>query len=243
MSRIYTISILIILASCGIDVEDPSSPGTPRWVKKSLPEAWPERGIDAFELGGIYLEWVSNIEDEVDMYHLFRSSISEIDASSLAFEIIASIPANDNDTLSYIDRAASEGYTHYYKLIAEDFSGNQSASSDSIYYELVQRLPSASLSPNNYAVLNIERNLSWRYYYSIQMEYYIITLLQEDGKFIFRQVFQPSNYTGALESWKIPTQVQLVEGEIYKWRLDTISKIEESRETAGSESKWATFTY
>ena len=51
-----TFSLSLLTIQCGLNIEDSTPPSPPVWVQKSLPEEWPEPGIDAHESGGIFLE-------------------------------------------------------------------------------------------------------------------------------------------------------------------------------------------
>jgi len=58
-----------------------------------------------------------------------------------------------------------------------------------------------------------------------------------------RELFQPHNYVGSLESWQFPDHILLEANKIYKWRIDIGGNYIEGRETSGAESSWARFLY
>ena len=94
--RLLLSLIFFNFISCGLDIEDPTPPSTPVWVQKSLPEIWPERGIDAHESGGIFLEWEPNPEDDIEAYSIFRAERFEEDDSLGKYELLTVIPIETN---------------------------------------------------------------------------------------------------------------------------------------------------
>ena len=86
---IVVLCIGLNIQSCGIDVEDPKLPKSPTWVHKSFPEEWPERGIDAHETNGIYLEWEPNGGTDISAYHIYRATYYEYNDSLGHYEFLA----------------------------------------------------------------------------------------------------------------------------------------------------------
>jgi hypothetical protein len=230
--------------SCGLDVEDPTPPSPPVWVQKSLPEEWPERGIDAHESGGISLEWVSNAEEDISAYHIYRAQLSTMNDSLGEFESIYRLQKEPALSQHYRDSQVLLRTYYYYKLKAEDNSGFESAYSDSISYSLLQPLSFGHLSPNGLTdSLNSDRQLTWRYWLNIEMEDYCLTVITDDHTVLLRQILFPGDYTGRTEKFSIPNSIQLVPSQIYKWRIDVQARYIQGLETSGSESQWATFVY
>ena len=101
-----------------------------------------------------------------------------------------------------------------------------------------------SMTPNGQSVtLGEDRILKWYPRYSIEMERYVITLLNDENILESRVELVPSTYIPDYESWQIPSQLALDSGKVYKWRIETAGEFFEGYETAGSESPWATFLY
>ncbi len=240
---IFNFSLLII--NCGLDVEDSTPPSKPQWVPKSLPEEWPERGIDAHESGGLFLEWEQNPSDEeIKSYHISRAIYYDEYDSLGEYESLITQPMETNPALEFIDRTATKGIHYYYKIKAEDYSEAKSNYSDPLSYTLLPAIGLSSMFPNGLnMVLGSSRQLTWRYAHSIAMEDYCLTLLAEDNSFMWRQLLIPGNYTGDVETWIIPENIILIPGVSYKWRVDMVARYVESRETSGSESLWATFLF
>ena len=240
---LLTFNFALLTVQCGLDVEDPTPPSSPQWVPKSLPEEWPERGIDAFEGGGIYLEWEdSQVGESITGYKIFRAEYNEITDSLSAYEFLTKKELGAD--LHHIDEETQPGITYYYKIKAEDPSGNLSAFSNSIFYTLLPQLPSGNIAPNGLTIhLKETRQLNWKCYYLNEMEDYCITLLTTENDLVIREVLVPGNYTSDGESWQIPFNIDLVPNQTYKWRIDTGAKYIDGYETSGAESIWATFLY
>jgi hypothetical protein len=234
---------IITFHSCGLDVEDPIPPSPPVWVQKSLPEEWPERGIDAYESGGIFLEWESSIEEDIIAYNIYRATWYEVNDSLGEFDLLRRLE-RDLTSRQYLDLNTEARIRYYYRLRAEDASNNLSDYSDSLSYKILPSITTEWQAPNGLnSILPIDRHLQWLYLWSVEMENYCITVLSENQKLIARHIFVPGNYIGNFESWQIPDSVVLDYGKIYHWRIDTGAKYIGGNETTGSESAWATFLY
>ncbi len=239
---LLTFNFAFLISACGLDVEDPTPPSPPVWVQKSLPEEWPERGIDAHESGGIYLEWEPN--PDINTYIIFRSHYYEVSDSLGEYEELIRIENDFTTPMKYLDSEVTIGTDYYYKIKSMDISKNLSAYSDSLGYSLSPALSINTMSPNGAsATLNINRSLSWNYSISLELENYCLTLLSQDNNLILRVVLSPTNYVDGPESFQIPDSIRLEPLQAYKWRIDTGAKYSNEIETAGSESQWATFLY
>ena len=238
------ITIPLQFNSCGVDIENPIPPSSPVWIDKSLPLEWPERGVDAHESGGIFLQWYPVIGEDIGKYYLHRAEWFESRDSLGEFEIVTMVPENSASVLEYTDESAIKRVRYYYKLKSENNSGMQSEFSESVSYKLITRVGTAGMKPNGLTdTLSQERTLSWNYDLDIAMEDYVITLLSDESDLLYRNLLQPGNYTGSRETWDIPSNINLISGNIYLWRIDTGANYEDGRETTGSESAWATFYY
>lgn len=241
---LLTFNFSFLTIQCGLDVEDPTPPSPPVWVQKSLPEEWPERGIDAHESGGIFIEWHSNPSDDIIAYHLYRAALNEALDSLGGYELIVRLETSTNTRTEYLDEQAITWVEYFYRLKSEDDSGNLSEYSDSVSYKLMQSITLPTMNPNGHSmILGNERTLSWIYRHGIAMEDYCISVLTQDNQFLYREIFQPTNYLGGVESWDIPAEVELTPGQLYKWRIDMGAKYHNSLETNGSESPWAEFLF
>jgi hypothetical protein len=242
---LLTFNFAFLISACGLDIEDPTPPSAPVWVQKSLPEEWPERGIDAHESGGIYLEWMPDSSDRtINAYYIFRAEQFESKDSLSDYTILTSQSVASFPALEYVDNTASLNAKYFYKLKAEDYSTNLSDYSDSVSYKLLPSISDLTMDPNGpLQELDIDRSLSWRYVYMISMENYCITILTEDNIILTRRIFDPRSYHGDVESWNIPLDVILEPEMSYKWRVDMGGQYINDRENAGSESKWASFVY
>jgi hypothetical protein len=241
---LLTFNFALLISACGLDIEDPTPPSPPVWIQKSLPEEWPERGIDAHESGGIYLEWEQNQNEDIVAYLVYRAENFQENDSLGDYELLIRLDSESGTTFEYLDRSVSPRIDYYYKLKSEDPSDNQSTFSDSLRYSLLPSLPASMMTPNGSRdKLSITRQLSWNYNYHIEMEDYCLTILGQNDEYIIRTVFSPTSYTYDDEVWYIPESVDLEVDQVYKWRIDTGAKYVNDYETAGSESPWATFLY
>jgi hypothetical protein len=235
---------LMNLQSCGLDVEDPKPPPPPAWIQKSLPEEWPERGIDAHESGGIYLQWTPEIDENAMAILIYRAELFFNHDSLGDYELIQRIAIEPQMAREYIDSQVAINSVYHYRIGAEDIFEKISYGSVSTYYSLLPQIRQNSMIPNGLSVsLNAERKLSWEFTYVIEMEDYILTILNQNNDFVCREIFNPVDYINGSESWIIPDSVELVPNQIYKWRIDTGAKYVNSNETYGSESVWASFYY
>jgi hypothetical protein len=240
---IFSFSFLIF-QSCGFDVEDPTPPSRPVWTQKSLPEEWPEHGIDAHEAGGIYLEWLPNPEEDIVAYEIYRAAWFEETDSLGDSELIFRLNNESDTELELIDTKVEINRKYLFTIKAIDASGNKSKYSTSQTYTLMPTLEPGVMTPNGLtSVLGVDRLLSWRFSYILTMENFCLTILTQNNEFVFREVMLPATYIDWGDSWQIPIDVELELDGIYKWRFDTNADYINDLETSGSESQWAWFIY
>ncbi|MCF7826922.1 MAG: hypothetical protein K9M55_06330 [Candidatus Marinimicrobia bacterium] len=237
--------VSFLILSCGLDVEDSTQLSPPVWVQKSLPEEWPERGIDAHESGGIFLEWLPNPSDEnVQSYLIFRTEYFDAQDSLGDYELLSILDMRTDDITEYIDRTNNVNRRYYYVIIAENDAGNQSTFSDTLSYIRFGAITAVSLQPNGVDImLPQDRKVQWTYEDDVALENYTLTILNGENDLILRRQLTPGNYIGGIEYFTIPDTILLLSGDIYKWRVDMGAQYVDGRETAGSESAWATFLY
>lgn len=239
---IFNYSFLIV--QCGLDVEDSKLPSPPIWVHKSLPEEWPERGIDAHESGGIYLEWEPTLEDDIVAYKVYRAIEYDIYDSLGNYELLSQLEGVSIAKYHYIDRQVTARTKYYYKIKSVNNADNSSEFSESVFYSLLPQLYVELMTPNGQEYpLGQERTLTWRSLYGLETEYYNLTILTVENELVSRVVLLPGNYVSGDESWQIPEDIVLISGEVYKWRIDSGASYSNGYETIGSESPWATFKY
>jgi hypothetical protein len=241
---LFLILSTTLIHSCGLDIEDPSPPSAPVWFQKSAPNEWPERGIDAHESGGIFLEWVPNPEDNIKAYVIYRAERFNENDSLGEYESINHFEIVSNTPLEFIDTEIKMDTKYFYKLKADNSSGNRSAFSDSLYYSLLPQISPNLMVPNGkLEALSPIRSLIWHYSYLLEMEDYCLTILTQSNDLVIRAVLSPVDYVNGSESWQIPDSIYLDLNQIYKWRIDTNGDYFNNLETAGSESHWASFLY
>jgi hypothetical protein len=244
LGLLLTFSFLVL--QCGLDVEDPTPPSPPVWIQKSLPQEWPERGIDADESGGIILEWEQNLVENVHEFLLFRAKYDvKDDTTAILYELLSRVNQQNSAVMQYVDSEVQNNIKYSYRIKAEDISGNRSDFSTAVTYKVFPQILQSSLQPNGiHMQLPIDRTLHWIYYHNVEMEDYLMTILDvSNDDLILRIPFNPGDYTNWNESWVIPDSVLFKSRNIYKWRIDMAGAYADGVENAGSESVWATFLY
>ena len=236
---------IFYLAACGLDIEDSTPPSAPVWVEKSFPEEWPERGIDAHESEGIFLEWEPNpIEENVTSYLLYRAEFFEAEDNLGDFDQINRLGTGENSEWSFLDSDVQVYTQYFYTLKAEDASSNVSDFSDTLDYTLLPRISLATMLPNGLSdTLGFDRVLRWTYFSWVEMEDYSLTIVDSWNDLIFRERFTPGNYVSGTESRIIPDSILFKGGQTYRWRIDTGAQYSDQLEQSGSESLLATFLY
>jgi hypothetical protein len=242
--RFFPLVFIFNFHACGLDIEDPTPPSPPQWVQKSLLGEWPERGIDAHESGGIYLEWKSELEEDIVAYNIYRAIWSELSDSLGDYMLVGRIETANSLDQTYIDGELANRIRYCYKLNSESNSGDISVFSDSMSYSLFPQLRSEMMTPNGQtSPLPPSRQLTWNNFYLNETQDYCLTIINMNNDVITRVVLQPRNYLSGNEFWQIPLDIEFEPGEIYKWRIDMAANYVNGRETSGSESSWATFLY
>jgi len=241
----FTFNFSLLIFNCGLDIEDPTPPSPPIWVQKSLPEEWPERGIDAHESGGIFLEWLSNPDEEnITSYYIYRAEYFELNDSIGDYELLINVSDSSIPQHQFVDRTVSLRVKYFFKLMAENFSQNFSAFSDSLAYTLLPTINAGTMIPNGFLeILGADRILTWNGNYYFDTEEYCVTILDNEDFIVFRTMLSPRNYLAGDETWIIPHEITLLSATVYKWRIDMGGQYIEDLESAGSESPWATFLY
>ena len=246
ISQRFLISFLIlnfaffIFQSCGLDIEDPTPPDPPQWVAKSLPEEWPERGIDAHESGGIYLEWESNASQQISAYEIYRAGYDIHTDEQSAYVLLKRIETESLLKNEFLDRTAKWEEKYSYRILCEDEAENRSDYSEEQSYTII---PDIYIRSGYDLPLKYERTLSWIPPFRLEYEDYVITLLTLQNNLLNRVQILPTNYTGLEEKWRIPDSTILNNGDTYKWRIDVGSSYIDGKETVGAESEWAYFRY
>jgi len=235
---------LFWLLSCGGNVEDPDAPVRPQWVPKSAPDDSLESGIDADPNGNvIMLEWYNGTEDDLAGYRIYRASGEDAKDFQLLTEINAlAIPGA---IMTYIDEAVDLRTEYAYFLRAYDQAGNFSVRSDTIHYQLIEKV---DLMEPLGSVNTTRPVFKWSDLRSPATEY-VIRVEQIGAShvcWLCRLVRQ--NYVGEIQSKTYASdgqvyQSELVSGQVYRWRVDCIYNFDRNGvEIAGSESNWGYFT-
>lgn len=263
--RLILLGVLLssMTFNCNEPPEDPTPPAAPRWVLKSLPEAWVEQGIDAASRGGgaIVLMWHPNGEPDLSGYELFRAD--SVKNSSYQKRYTVDLFEPGTDTLYYDDNV--EQYRHYYYYLrAFDLAGNRSPSSDTIdytllnapvpytpvndtvaieelYFEWMDR-PSHFVYSNEF-VLRLERVIQ-----SLQTEAFWISRFNNDCYECGNTTPQGIAYFPVGDPWPgnvlncLQKNDSLKAGQ-YRWKVKAIGEVnnQTNRDESSSESEWVYF--
>ena len=164
VTTLLIFNFAFLISGCGLDIEDPTPPSAPIWVQKSLPEEWPERGIDAHESGGIYLEWETNIEEDIVSYQVYKAEYFEVLDSLGEYTLLALLGKTKLQNFDYVDQIVSANVIYYYKIKAVDSAGNISNYSESMGYSVQAQISLNTMIPNGItAYLQGDREPRFRY--------------------------------------------------------------------------------
>ena len=239
LGLLLTFNFSLLIFSCGLDVEDPTPPSPPVWVQKSLPEEWPERGIDAHESQGIFLEWYVPEERFIQEFNLFRQEGSDTSGYGL-HEVIAAENFG-NEVFTYIDKDAHFDNPNAYYLVALDESAVMSSPSDTVFYILTQSIHASTMTPQNGDILQANRTFNWASSIGMQFQSFVFSIINVENILIYRRVLQPRSYTGNNHSFILPGYIELTTGSRYAWRVDVHMDVESDVESGGGESPWVYF--
>ncbi|MBC7187691.1 MAG: hypothetical protein H5U38_11720 [Calditrichaeota bacterium] len=214
---------------CSKNVTEERGPAAPILLPPPDELAVVEKGIDAVpEADAIQLDWLAPEGEEVAGFRLYRRT-----GRSGPFLLLKSFKAQDS---TYVDAAGIEiGTRYFYFMTAVDYSGRESAPSDTVDYMLVPKAfnlhCSAGLTP------------VFRWHVQDYPAQYVLKLfdLSDGSKVWFSLV--PSSYQGQEEvvtyNWDgAAAAPALVSGRQYRWRVDVVGV----ERNSGSESAWSRFT-
>ena len=236
--------LLLILWGCGKDIEDPIPPEIPQWTEKSYPESEQESGIDAVnEDDYSALSWRPNPDEDIEGYRIFRAE-DDIESNYQKIADVNIYSLIGVDTL-YLDIDVRLNRYYYYYLRAYDQAGNQSPTSDTICYQLIQKVD--LLSPLE-SIQEIKPSFRW-YDFSTHASEYVIKLFKLNPKeviWIYR--FSRPNYGDFLQMIQYDFNSRaredtLRKGVTYQWCIDAIAAVDNyGKDISGSESFWGYFT-
>ncbi len=235
--------ILLVSVQCGKDIEDPVPPSTPVWVEKTAPESPVESGIDADPLGDyIVLQWHKNPDNDISGYELYRTSVS----SDSGFDHIADIDvftSSGVDTF-YIDDSVRLETNYFYYLRAFDIAGNKSPRSDTIRYQIIEKVDLTEPLGN---IQELKPIFKWYDFSTVSYEYVIKIINIKTKEVIWISRLSRPNYGDLTQSVRYnfdnqAIQASLNSGSSYQWRVDAIALVDRNNvDLAGSESFWGYF--
>ena len=237
------VALILLLNTCGKNLEDPDPPSRPEWVAKSLPYDTTETGIDAVPNGDfIQLEWYTGDEDDLSSYRIYRASGDIENKFDLIEEIQSDLMAGSINI--YLDENVSINIPYFYFLRAVDQAGNLSLRSDTVEYKLVVKVNLRGL----FDTTDVKPTFKWSDAGSAASEYVIRVEQFNPNRVIWISALTPQNYSGDIQSLVYGSpdvfylaQSELSSGVSYRWRIDIVSALDRENE-AGSESYWGYFT-
>jgi len=216
---------------------DTTAPDPPVLLPTPPDSAWDETGTDAMaEADWIRVTWLSNQEDDLSGYKIYRSSPPLNLDTLLAVQTVGSAEA---DTL-FDDTSLSLGVRYTYMVTAFDLSGNESGASEEVNYMLIPKLDAENLISPRGTVSDRRPVFTWtstgesvenylRVYDSDQDR----TVWVSEGQNSFsspHELIYNADGTAA-DSLLLPRHE-------YWWRVDRTG----SELRSGSESNWVSFT-
>ena len=238
------VALILLLNTCGKNLEDPDPPAQPEWVAKSLPYDTTETGIDAVPNGDfIQLEWYTGDEDDLSSYRIYRTSGDIENKFDLIEEIQSDLMAGSINI--YLDENVSINTPYFYFLRAVDQAGNLSLRSDTVEYKLVVKVNLRGL----FDTTDVNPTFKWSDAGSAASEYVIRVEQFNPNRVMCLSATSRQSYTDEVQSLKYGTgiifysaQDTLSRGVDYRWRVDAVATFNrEGDEVAGSESNWGYF--
>ncbi len=111
----------------------------------NLAPAAPTNVTAAFKNNFVELDWKAATEPDFKFYTVYRSQVPNINIDAVS-------PYKYVSTNKFIDSSALGGNTYYYRLTANDFSGNRSKSSSEVSVTITDVLSNDSETPKNFAL-------------------------------------------------------------------------------------------
>ncbi len=212
---------------CSDDVNKTPPPAKVRLVEKSGEGSVAEHGIDAVpESDGIMLEWYLNSERTLAGYAIYRS---ELDSAN--YRQIAKVRGDYQqiDT-SFTDSTVALNQVYYYFIRAFDKEDQYSESSDTVFYQLVEK--PVLLKPTQNAATVARPRFQWNNMATDSFYIRIRNVNSNETKVIGRTI----KY-GYPEDWALQEfGVDSLKSGSYQWRIDAVGGA-----NTGAESHWAFF--
>jgi hypothetical protein len=216
---------------------DTTAPDPPVILPPPADSSWDETGTDAVpEEDWIQVTWLSNQEDDLRGYRVYRSS-PPLNLDTLL--VTLTVGGAEEDTL-FDDTTVALGIRYTYTVTAFDRSGNESGASEEVDYLLISKLDAENLMSPRGTISDRRPTFTWtstgesienilRVYDSDQGR----TVWVSEGQNPFSSPHQlPYDDDGtAADSLLTP-------GHEYWWRVDRTG----SEYRSGSESNWVSFT-
>lgn len=238
MERRYSFFLILgglfaILSCQNNSVTSEDEPSPVRFVTKSSENQWVEQGIDAIpEANAIFIEWLLPDDPEINKYEIYRGNNEEDD-----FILINTV----EDTF-YIDDIGQDENVElndrcFYYVLAVNYDGARSVSSDTIDYKLMEK--PARLLPNGTIH---EKIPTFEWEDMNQANDYIIRVKQADNDQPIWLAMVQANFGSDRQQVFFNNDgsacvTELDEGTVYQWRVDVIGP----ESNCGSESKWNSF--
>jgi len=235
---LFLVCLTITLSGCEKSTpSDTTAPDPPVLLPAPPDSAWDESGTDAVaEADWIRVTWLSNQEDDLRGYKIYRSS-PPLNLDTLLATL--TVGSAGEDTL-FDDVSVELGVRYTYAVTAFDLSGNESGASEEVDYMLISKLEAENLISPRGMISNRRPVFHWTST-GESIENYLRVYDSDQDRTVWVSEGQNSfssphellyNDTGtAADSLLIP-------GHEYRWRVDRTG----SELRSGSESNWVSFT-
>lgn len=241
LRQMKTISICLVvlvfsLTSCVTDIEDPVPPSAPSFVLPDAVQNFPKSGTRVKPgINSLVLVVHSPGETDISSIGIWRS-LQKFDH----YERIGSVSIGSSDkTNSFEDTSVSPDTSNYYYLKAIDYGQNESSSSDTLRFLVLQ--------PAQLQQFDEPVSLNPAFQWTIDPPesaagFFILEIADHNQNPIYRSELLSRLSYGGTEFWTLQEDT-LQNGQQYFWRIYAFGLLDyQDRPHAMSLSQWSSFT-
>ena len=232
--------ILTVTSLLGCEKSTPSdttAPDPPVLLPSPPDSARDETGTDAIaEEDWIRVVWLSNQEDDLRGYKVYRSS-PPLNLDTLLATL--TVGSAEEDTL-FDDRSVELAVRYTYTVTAFDLSGNQSEASEAVSYKLIPKLSVENLTSPRGTITGRQPVFIWTSS-GESIENYVRVYDSDQDRTVWVSAGQnpfSSPHELIYNDDGRAADSLLIPGREYWWRVDRTG----SELRSGSESNWVSFT-
>jgi hypothetical protein len=234
---LLTLGMMVLFGCDQSTSSDTTAPDAPVLLPPPPDSDWDETGTDAVpESDWIRVTWLSNQEDDLRGYRVYRSSPPLNLDTLLAVQTVGSA---ETDTL-FDDRTVQLGVRYTYTVTAFDRSGNESGASEEVDYKLIPKLDAENLTSPRGTISDRRPVFTWTSTGESIENHLRVFDSDQDRTVWVSQGQNPFSSPHELVYNADGTAADslLISGREYRWRVDRTG----SELRSGSESNWVSFT-